>query len=105
MLPYILCSSARAPVAQLLRVIPLYHIIVRMKTVGVYNSLSNLIVASLSKPHTSRTALRMCVYVFLLAFLLAWLRAAILNLKQAHLDIPRRLSEHPQIVLCPAPCQ
>ena len=60
--PLLQCHSSSGSVAK--RVIPLYHIIVRMKTVGVYNSLSNLIVASLSKPHTSRTALRMCVCMF-----------------------------------------
>ena len=54
MYPLLQCQSSSGSVAK--RVIPLYHIVVRMKTVGVYNSLSNLIVASLSKPHTSRTA-------------------------------------------------
>ena len=97
------CQSSSGSVAK--RVILLYNIIVGMKRVGVYNSLSYLIGASLSEPHTSRTTLYTCGVCFLAGFLACLVTCGHINLKWVHLDISRRLSELPRIVSCPAPCQ
>ena len=74
MYPLLRCQSSSGSVAK--RVILLYHIIVGMKRVGVYNSLSYLIGASLSEPHTSSTTLWTCVCIFScwLSCLLGYLR-------------------------------